>query len=265
MRLRRAAIAEALPEFSEALFRLGGTVACESGGLVISRRNAGWLVGDEVANVVEPDEQWRCYLALARGRSDMHFVRPYLLCLTTPRGGLYAVDAYNRRVYRLAGGAVCEMHRFAEHATSLMDATADEVAGLRASLARYVECDETRAYARAYLGLLVGVFDFALERRAGVSAGPPHVTLAQATRADAREMVARALLVVGSYRPVVDALFECDDDDDDDDGFLCGAVECAVAMFADAAAHQRRARAQHHARLCLDIVDHLVPVRSDAK
>jgi hypothetical protein len=255
--VRRQGVADALSEFAEELLRMRGTVTCD-GGLVVSRHNAGWLVGGEVANVVEPDEQRRCYLALVRGRDDMHFVRPYLVCLTTPRGVLYAVDAYNRRVYRLAGdGAVCEMYQFLEHSTSLFDAAPDGVAALRAALCKYVACGETSAYARMYLGLLVGVFDFALARRAGASAGPPHLTLERAGRDDAREMVARAMLVVGQSRPVVDALFEGDDDDPD---YYYGCVsERVVALVAGSVVRRRRVHAQHHARLCLDLLDQLVP------
>jgi hypothetical protein len=169
----------------------------------------------------------------------------------------YAVDAYNRRVYRLAGdGAVCEMHKFLEHSTSLFDAAPDGVAALRAALCKYVECGETSAYARMYMGLLVGVFDFALARRAGASAGPPHLTLERAGRDDAREMVARAMLVVGHNRPVVDALLEGDDDDRDYYGCVSERV---VALVAESVAHRRRVCAQHHARLCLDLMDHLAP------
>lgn len=245
-------VADALPDFAEALLRMRGTVTCD-GGLVISRLPSGWLVGGEVASAV-PDEQWRCYISLVRGRGDtMHFVRPYVVCLTAPRGVLYAVDAYNRCVFRLAAdGAVSDMHRFIEHSTSLMDAAADDVAALRAALCKSVECGETSVYARAYFGLLVGVFDFALARKTGASAGPPHRTLERAARDEAREMVARAMLVVGQSRPVVDALLA----DDRDYG---GCAERVVALVAESVAQRRRVRAQQHARLCLDLTDHLVP------
>ena len=257
--VRRQGVADALPDFAAELLRMRGTVTC-AGGLVVGRRHASWLVGDEVANVVGPDEQWRCYLALVRGRDDMHFVRPYLVCLTTPRGVLYAVDAYNRRVHRLAAdGAVCEMHEFLEHSTSLFDAAPDGVAALRAALCRHVECDKTSAYARMYMGLLVGVFDFALARRAGASAGPPHLTLQRAGRDEAREMVARAMLVVGQSRPVVDALLECDKDEGDCGDAYGGCAERVVALVAESVVQRRRVHAQQHARLCLDLMDHLVP------
>ena len=244
---RRQGVAAAMPDFASELLRMRGTVTCDS-GLVVSRQHAGWLVGGEVANVVEPDEQWRCYLSLVRGRDDMHFVRPYLVCLTTPRGALYAVDAYNRRVHRLAeDGAVCEMHSFLEHSTSLFDAAPDDVAALRAALCKYVECG-------AYMGLLVGVFDFALARRAGTSAGPPHLTLERAGRDDAREMVARAMLVVGQSRPAIDALIDAEEGD----YVYGGCAERAVALVAESVVRRRRVHAQHHARLCLDLMDHLV-------
>ena len=62
------------------------------------------------------------------------------------------------------------------------------------------------------------------------------------------------MLVVGQSRPVVDALFEGDDDDRD-----YGSAERVVALVAESVVRRRRVHAQQHARLCLDLMDHLVP------